>query len=79
MRPRSFGFGLVDALSSRHACGSCERKDAVALNCLPFPRMRLALAVWEVGCAVDKRHLKPGVGLSLGVCHVGNSALLALW
>src|SRR5215471_10512973 len=39
--------------------------------------MRLALADWEVGCALEKRHLKPGVGLSLTVCHVCNSSLLA--
>src|SRR5262249_16955625 len=54
------------------ASGSCQPIHAVALCGLLLPRMRVALAVRQVGCAVEKCRLKLRVGPSLKVCHVCN-------
>src|SRR5262245_44066664 len=57
------------------ARGGCQRIHTVALCCLLFPRMRLALAVWEVGRAIEKCRLKLGVRPSLKIYHVCNVSI----
>src|SRR6516162_7273503 len=57
------------------ASGGRQRVHTVALCRLLFPRMRLTLAVWEVGGAVEKRRPKLGVRSSLKVCHVCNDSI----